>query len=590
MQQNTTHPNYDVWVVDNGSHDGTRDYLRSLPWIHRIENDANVGFVRGNNQALRACDPQADVVLLNNDVEIHQPDWLEQLQRTASSATDIGIVGCRLRRPGGRLQHTGASMPLDSFWGQQIAADEEDVGQFTQDRTVESVVFACAYIKREVLRQVGLLDERYFAYFEDTDYCLGAREQGYRTVCCGGVTLDHHENSSTRINGVSHGELFLKSQALFRGKWEKHLRQTRYSRRLGWRSAINLPTGYGISSRDLVMAMDRAGVEVAYRYLYGPGTPMPLVEPEHAEIDLLNHVRQRPLEPGGVEVVYGQGDVFHRNDGGYRIGYTMLETDGVPREWVEQANRMDEVWVPSSFNLKTMRDSGVVRPIHVMPLGVDPHYFHPAIKGTRPPRTFTFLSVFEWGERKAPEILLRAFTDEFHAGEDAVLLLKIVNRDEDVEIHEQIARLRLAPNGGRVLLSINDLIPTYQRGCLYRSSDCLVLASRGEGWGMPALEAMACGLPVIATAWSAMTDFLDESVAYPLAIDRLVPAQAKCPYYEGFRWAEPSYDHLRALLRHVYEHPEEARARGMHGAQVAHESWTWDHAAARIVDRLGAIV
>jgi GT2 family glycosyltransferase len=589
LRANTTHPQVEVWVVDNGSRDGTVEYLRSLTWVHRLENQENLGFVRGNNQALALCDPEADVVLLNNDIEIHQSDWLQRLQASAYAAADVGIVGCRLRRPDGRLQHAGTYMPLDSFWGQQIAAHEEDVGQYTEDRKVESVVFACAYLKREAIRRVGFLDERYFAYFEDSDYCLSAGALGYRTVCCGSVTLDHRENSSTTVNRVSHGDLFKRSQAIFREKWETHLRGTRYVEHLDWRSAINLPTGYGISSREMVLALDRLGVEVAYRYLYGPGTTFPLLEPEHADLDLLNHVRHRPFSSHGVQVVYGQGDAFHRNDGRYRVGYTMLETDGVPRAWVDQANRMDELWVPSTFNMQTMRESGVVRPIHVVPLGIDPNYFHPRAKSCRDESVFTFLAVLEWGERKAPEILLHAFTDEFRAREDVVLLLKVVNRDEDVDVREQITRLRLARTGGRVLLSHNDLIPTYQLGSLYASADCLVQASRGEGWGMPALEAMACGLPVIATHWSAMTDFLDETVGYPLQVDRLVPAKAKCPYYEGFRWAEPSYDHLRTLMRHVFEHPEEARARGAQAAHAAHARWTWDHAAERILERLRSI-
>ncbi|VTU02611.1 glycosyl transferase : Glycosyl transferase family 2 OS=Paenibacillus alvei DSM 29 GN=PAV_5c01900 PE=4 SV=1: Glycos_transf_2: Glycos_transf_1 [Gemmataceae bacterium] len=589
LRRNTTHPDYEVWVVDNASSDGTVEYLRTLSWVHLIENDRNLGFVRGNNQAIAACDGAADIVLLNNDIEVHQSDWLERLQHTAWSAADVGVVGCRLRRPDGRLQHAGSYMPLDSLWGQQVAAHEEDIGQYTRDREVEGVVFACAYLKREMIGSVGPLDERYFAYFEDSDYCLSARAAGFRTVCCGSVTLDHHENSSTRVNGVAHRPLFLRSQAAFREKWERRLRDTRYTRRLGWHSTINLPTGYSISSRELVLALDRAGVEVGYRFLYGPGSTQPATEPEQTGLDLLNHVRDRPLDPNGVHVAYGQADAFHRAGGGYRIGYTMLETDGVPRAWVEQANRMDEIWVPSTFNVGTMRESGVVRPIHCVPLGIDPNYFHPRIAGSRHGGVFTFLSVFEWGERKAPEVLLRAFTDEFRAREDVVLLLKVVNRDGDVDVREQIAHLGLARDGGRVLLSLNDVIPTYQLGSLYRSADCLVLASRGEGWGMPALEAMACGLPVIATRWSAMTDFIDESVAYPLDVERMVPAVAKCPYYKGFSWAEPSYEHLRHQMRHVFEHPDEARGRGTRASEVAHARWTWDQAAQRIVQRLTEI-
>src|SRR5262249_5844176 len=164
-------------------------------------------------------------------------------------------------------------------------------------------------------------------------------------------------------------------------------------------------------------------------------------------------------------------------------------------------------------------------------LGVDPHYFHPGIHGYRSEGVFTFLSVFEWGERKAPEVLLSAFSDEFSAREDVVLLCKVTNRDRSINVHEEVERLPLRPGGGRIVLSVNDTIPSYQLGCLYRSADCLVLPSRGEGWGMPILEAMACGLPAIATDWSAPRDFFNAANGYPLAVERLVPAKAKCPYY-----------------------------------------------------------
>jgi len=82
----------------------------------------------------------------------------------------------------------------------------------------------------------------------------------------------------------------------------------------------------------------------------------------------------------------------------------MLEVDGFPEEWVRQANEMDEVWVPSEFNRQGLIRCGVRSSLHVMPLGVDPHHFHPRIVAVpNPRRDFVFLSSFEWGERKQPE-------------------------------------------------------------------------------------------------------------------------------------------------------------------------------------------
>jgi glycosyltransferase involved in cell wall biosynthesis len=323
--------------------------------------------------------------------------------------------------------------------------------------------------------------------------------------------------------------------------------------------------------------------------VYGPGTLFPPDEPEKSETKMAEMIRARPLDARRPQVVYGQGDIFEKNFGAYKIGFTMLETAGIPAEWVRQANLMDEVWCPSHFNVKTFRDSGVTRPIYAIPLGIDPGYFNPQIRTTRVSERYTFLSVFEWGERKAPEMLLRAFNEEFRFDEPVVLVCKILNADTSVDVHEQIRKLELKAGGGSIHVSLNQVVPTYQLGMVYRSADCFVLTTRGEGWGMPILEAMACGLPVIATDWSAQCDFMNAGNAYPIAVERLVPAVAKCPYYEGFQWAEPSYSDLRRLMRHVYANRGEARAKGERASREVLSRLTWDKSALKMIERLDEI-
>lgn len=589
IRANTAFERYRIVVADNGSTDGTIEYLQQQQDITAIFHGSNLGFAKGNNLAIRQCDPDSDVILLNNDTQIVQTDWIEKLQQAAYSAADIGVAGCRLVRPDGTLQHVGTFMPLDTMWGQQIGGGEKDINQYSDTHDVEGVVFACVYLKRETLDRVGLLDEDYFSYFEDTDYCFRAKQAGYRIICCGSVKVLHHENVSARVNAVPHNKLFERAQGIFRRKWSAKLRQTRYTREIGWHSIFNFPTGYAISSRELACSLDRKGVHVAYKYVYGRGTSFPKDEPEEGETYLANVIRTRELDKRRPQVVYAQGDVFKSNFGKYKIGFTMLETDRIPAEWVRQANLMDEVWCPSEFNRQTFQDSGVIKPIHVVPLGVDPNYFNPQIRSSRISEHYTFLSIFEWGERKAPELLLRAFNEEFRATEPVVLICKVLNVDPGVDVHEQIRKLELDPSGGRIHVSLNHVIPTYQLGMLYRAVDCFVVTPRGEGWGMPIIEAMACGTPVIATDWSAHCDFMNSENAYPLAVERLIPAVAKCPYYTGFRWAQPSYPDLRRLLRHVYSNPGEAKARGAHAAQDVRNAWTWDHAADKIIERLDAI-
>lgn len=103
---------------------------------------------------------------------------------------------------------------------------------------------------------------------------------------------------------------------------------------------------------------------------------------------------------------------------------------------------------------------------------------------------------------------------------------------------------------------------------------------------MPVLEAMACGLPTIATNWSGPADFLSPETGYPLQVRSMVKAEARCPYYEGFEWADPDFDHLRFLMREVFDNPEQARAKGLAAAAGVAAEHTWEHAADKVKRRL----
>jgi len=578
----------EVLVVDNGSTDETPEQLEKLEGIRTLSLKENLGFVRGNNAALDVIDPHSDVVLLNNDMEFYQRDWLKKLQSCAYSEADIGIVGCRLVRQDGSLVHTGTFIMPDTMWGQQNehGGAEKNINQYSTQREVEGIVFACAYIKREVIQKIGGLSTDYESYFEDTDYCLRAKREGYKTVVCGQVTLTHNEHGSTRDDSERHMSLFMNSRKIFSKKWKSFLTE-RYSSEIGWQSIMNFPTGYAMSCREYIRGLEKKGVRVFYDYAYGPGTPFPIEEPEDSLDYRLNVVRSRKF-PSETQyaVVYGQGDVFKRNKGEYKVGFTMLEVDGFPKEWVAQANLMDEVWVPSEFNKQAFLDCGLKKPVYKIPLGVDTNYFSPDVTGYPSPfGEFLFLSNFEWGERKEPWMLLKTFNETFRHHEDVRLLVKINNRDPSINLFNEINNLKLDPRGGKISYLINYEFPHYQLASLYRSADCYISAGRGEGWDMPLMEAMACGLPSIATDWGAHNEFVNDRISYLLRIRGTVPAVAKCPYYSGFSWADPDPEHLAFLLRHVVENREEAKKCGNRAALEMAKNWSWDSAIEKILER-----
>ncbi len=583
LRRHTQGVPYRLIVVDNGSTDGTVEWLRSQSDVHLIANASNRGFAAGVNQGMAAAPPDHDILLLNNDTEIVEAHWLAHLRAVANDHPDYGIVGCLLLFPNGLLQHAGTYMPQHNFWGYQIGGGEPYIGQYPGIREVEGVTGACMYIRRDVVNTIGGLDETYFSYYEDTDYCLRALQAGYKVVCTGGARVVHHENSSTRLNNADWWRMFSHGQRIFLEKWQQYYCQ-RYRRGLVWHSLIASATGYATASREFLRELDRRGIDVRLACIFGTDYTEPVTRDPR-----LDQLRNRPKDTSLPQVVFSQADAFIKNSGRYRIGFTMLESDRLPPDWVYQANQMDEVWVPSHVTRDMFVNSGVQRPIHVIPLGFNPNYFHPHIKGRKPTNAFVFLSIFEWIERKAPDILLQAYVSEFSRSDDVVLVLKIFNHDARFDVQRRISELANRPAAPRVVVLLNQEIAEHQMGGLYRSADCFVLPTRGEGWGMPILEAMACGLPVIATDWGAQRDFFNDQLGYPLKVRDLVPAVSRSPYYAGSRWAEPDIDHLRYLLRYVYEHPDEARATGTRAAIDVHQKWTWERAVDRILARLETI-
>lgn len=355
---------------------------------------------------------------------------------------------------------------------------------------------------------------------------------------------------------------------------------------LVWHSSFAAPTGYSGSSLALVLELDRRGLPLRPLYLYGSDSREALdAGSPHPRIAALQ--RQGPPRLDWPQVVYGPGDLWSKNSGAYRIGFSMIEVDGLPASWVAAGQQMHEVWTPTQWGAEVFRNAGITVPVHVVPLGVDTATFRPLQqRRTRFTERTLFLSVFEWAERKGWEILLRAYAAAFAPADPVLLLLKVESHAPAENPFRAIAELLPYPTPP-IAVICNQRMSSEQLAALYGAADCFVLPTRGEGWGMPVLEAMACGVPAIATNWSGMTAFLTEANGYPLPIKGLVPAPASTAYYSGLRWADPDEEALVALLRHVAANPVERQRKGLQAAQDA-QRWTWARAADTMMERLGS--
>ncbi len=188
--EKTQYPDYEVIIVDNGSIDGSLEFIKNnYQSITLIENPKNLGFSRANNQGIRAASGEF-IFLLNNDTEVRE-GWLSNAIKVAQSNPKIGIVGCKLIFPDGRIQHTGGYV-TDAGIGKHYVDDVDG------EREVEYVTGAAILIKKELIDKIGLLDEKFSPiYFEETDLCFRARAAGFKVVYTPNSLIIHSESATT---------------------------------------------------------------------------------------------------------------------------------------------------------------------------------------------------------------------------------------------------------------------------------------------------------------------------------------------------------------------------------------------------------
>ena len=254
------------------------------------------------------------------------------------------------------------------------------------------------------------------------------------------------------------------------------------------------------------------------------------------------------------------------------IGRTMFETNSIPKSWVEILNEMTEIWVPSEFNRETFASAGVnLERIKIIPGTLDDNKYNPKIANPYSlarKDTFKFLSVFDWSIRKGWDVLLQAYFEEFSEEDDVSLILKVATINEpNTNPYMKISNfakkmgLKKLPH----IQIIQETLTEEEMIGLYAATDCFVLPSRGEGWGRPYMEAMAMELPTIGTKWSGQQAFMNDDNSYLININGLTPIDPNSmpETFQGHQWADPSVDHLKVLMRHVYNNPEEAKQKGL---------------------------
>lgn len=618
MLKYVTHP-YEWVIVDNGSpaSSTTREWMRKAAArddrIKPIYLDVNMGFAGANNKGIAVAKGKW-IVLSNPDSQALDPythgmpfDHLRMMVDKAKTDYSIGIIGMELKKRDDIIP--GLAFPY----------------------------FCNVLITKKCLNYCRIstgqwLDERYWpAYYEDADFTLRAMSKGFKVIA---INLPfYHVSGGTNkyaIHGgpdgphVSHigaalerlaadrpgmadfprkrGELAASGMEglisgninFLRSQWGLEARQ---QIKIVWHTHIGAAVGFSQIAEGLIPELHQLGFDVYINdWSNGANIDNPLIK------QLVEKTRKANEEgdelDDAINIVCWLMESFLDVDAEYKVGISFCESTKVRPQYLQACNSMDRILTFSEFCRGVQKDSGFLPPIHVVPPGVHPifsNYYERPVRDK-----FTFLAVGVHQERKDTRRLVEAFCEAFPknaayppecepgfplAPSQVELVIKSNNFGDlnwiEKEGYSDRANVRGIFTGwaaGKPDLSMQEMYD------LYTSADCLVHPSRGEGIGMPILEAAATGMPAIFTNWSSPAEYLDESNSYPCSLGPngtdLIDAYpgAGIPGENG-KWASVHIGHLKHLMRHVIRNRDEAKEKGRRAAANVLSKYNWSRSA-----------
>lgn len=324
-------------------------------------------------------------------------------------------------------------------------------------------------------------------------------------------------------------------------------------------------SGYGEANRHFVAALDAAGVDVVGELV--------AYSRDKADYGTLGPIVTKALQNKAhykIKIIHTTPDEIERlkEPGKYHIAHFFWETDKIPQVFADGLNLVDEIWTGSEANKKAIMKGGVDKPVHIIPQPIETEREWPAKYELPEFDGFLFYSVFEWTDRKNPEALLRAYYSEFKKGDNVGLLIKTYFRNFNLSnkrmIRQAVANVQAefgGPENVPPVFLYLDLMDRQQIMRLHATGDVYVSAHRGEGWGVPQVEAMLAGHMVISTGFGGVHEYLTDgkdAILLPYKMQPLKGMAHSAHFYSSDqRWAEIDPADMQNAMRKSFDNRAE---------------------------------
>jgi len=339
-------------------------------------------------------------------------------------------------------------------------------------------------------------------------------------------------------------------------------------------------TGYGQAAFDLISALlQTKKYQIRISCLNGRPSKAFLSKDKLAKLEPCTML---PPNPRAIQVYHCIPPMqarFPRTD--RAIGFATFETFEPPIQWVDLLNRMDSVVCPSYFNYKIFAHAGVKRPLFYLPHCFDTSLWNDKTLPLNKFPAYTFLFIGSWRRRKGWAELVEAYLREFDAKDNVQLLIKTDKSQlatQDIEkIRREIDIKKDYPPivlERRVFDEIN--LPSF-----YKTADCLVMPTLGEGFGLPAMQCMAIKVPVIVTNFSGCQDYAAEERCTLLEPEGFIlrPNMDQIAQFANKKWPRISIDSVQKAMRSVFSDREKAKTKADKAYEYVHQNFSYTVAA-----------
>lgn len=355
-------------------------------------------------------------------------------------------------------------------------------------------------------------------------------------------------------------------------------------------------SGYGQANRNFITSLVFAGVDVTTELVTQVG--------EQASFGwqglLCENLSGRNI-PYKVKIIHLTPDIYpvYMETGKYHIGHLFWETDRLPKEWVPPCNQMNEIWTASPEQAEMIKKSGVTVPIFSFPQPVDSSLAGYNIPSFRLPDFggFVFYSIFQWIERKNPKALITNYWKTFEGKDDVVLIIKTYgvnysdNEFDRIKNEINSWKIELKLNHYPRVLLLKKLMSSQDILRLHKTGNCFVTAHRGEGWCIPAIEAMIQGKPVIAPNQTGFADYLHKDTYYPCKTKLVQTVESpSIPWYTSDqKWGEIDAKDLSKQMLDAYTDQKKAKEIGDRAQDFVKSHFSYTEVGSKLRGRIEEI-